>query len=133
MPSELTIKQENFCLAYIETGNASEAYRQAYNAERMKPEAIHVAACKLLALPKIALRIEVLRAAHAERHDVTVDTIRTMLDADRKLAIKLQKPSAAISATMGLARLYGLLKDKLEVEVNDLAAAIAAGNARIEK
>ena len=133
MPSELTIKQENFCIAYIETGNASEAYRQAYNAERMKPEAIHVAACKLLALPKIALRIEVLRAAHAERHDVTVDTIRTMLDADRKLAIKLQKPSAAISATMGLARLYGLLKDKLEVEVNDLAAAIAAGNARIEK
>ena len=30
--NELTQKQENFCLAYIETGNASEAYRKAYNA-----------------------------------------------------------------------------------------------------
>ncbi|SQE31532.1 Terminase small subunit [Mannheimia haemolytica] len=28
--TELTPKQEAFCLAYIETGNASEAYRQAY-------------------------------------------------------------------------------------------------------
>ncbi|MEX5924590.1 terminase small subunit [Providencia hangzhouensis] len=24
----LTTKQENFCLAYIETGNASEAYKR---------------------------------------------------------------------------------------------------------
>ncbi|MHA0947931.1 terminase small subunit [Enterobacter ludwigii] len=26
----LTIKQEAFCQAYIETGNASEAYRRGY-------------------------------------------------------------------------------------------------------
>lgn len=29
--SELTIKQENFCLYHVETGNASEAYRRAYD------------------------------------------------------------------------------------------------------
>lgn len=36
----LTIKQEAFCQAYIETGNASEAYRTAYAADKMKPEAV---------------------------------------------------------------------------------------------
>jgi len=35
-----TQKQENFCLAYIECGNASEAYRRAYDAEYMKPETV---------------------------------------------------------------------------------------------
>jgi phage terminase small subunit len=40
----LTVKQENFCLAYMETGNASEAYRRAYNAGKMKPAVINVKA-----------------------------------------------------------------------------------------
>jgi phage terminase small subunit len=37
----LTQRQEKFCLAYIETGNASESYRRAYNAENMKPVTIN--------------------------------------------------------------------------------------------
>ncbi|MGU9998175.1 terminase small subunit, partial [Bordetella avium] len=37
----LTPKQEAFALAYVETGNASEAYRRAYSAERMKPETVN--------------------------------------------------------------------------------------------
>ena len=40
--SKLTPKQENFCLAYLETSNASEAYRRAYDSENMKPESINV-------------------------------------------------------------------------------------------
>ena len=35
-PVKLTAKQEAFCLAYLETGNASEAYRQVYKSDRMK-------------------------------------------------------------------------------------------------
>jgi len=58
----LTQKQENFCLAYIKTGNASEAYRQAYNAEKMKPDSITVNASKLLSDANIALRIKELGA-----------------------------------------------------------------------
>lgn len=41
---KLTIKQEAFARAYVETGNASEAYRRAYDAARMKPEVIAVKA-----------------------------------------------------------------------------------------
>lgn len=56
----LTPKQEAFCLAYLETGNASEAYRRAYNASKMKPNSINVNASKLLADAKVALRLKEL-------------------------------------------------------------------------
>ncbi|WP_286293649.1 terminase small subunit [Methylomarinovum tepidoasis] len=63
---KLTPKQERFCLEYVKTGNASEAYRCAYDADRMKPEAVHVAACRLLEKAKVALRIDELRQAIEE-------------------------------------------------------------------
>ncbi|BCX88506.1 phage terminase small subunit [Methylomarinovum tepidoasis] len=66
MTMKLTPKQERFCLEYVKTGNASEAYRCAYDADRMKPEAVHVAACRLLEKAKVALRIDELRQAIEE-------------------------------------------------------------------
>ena len=62
---ELTQKQELFCLAYIETGNASEAYRRAYNTAKMKPETINEAASRLIADRKVTTRIGELRQAVA--------------------------------------------------------------------
>lgn len=44
----MTPKQEQFARLYVETGNASEAYRQAYNADNMKPETVTNEAYKLL-------------------------------------------------------------------------------------
>lgn len=110
----LTPKQEAFAQAYIETGNASEAYRRSYAAEKMKAGAVHVAASKLLDNPKVALRVDELKAEHAERHAVTVDSIADMLREDREFARKCATPAAAVSATMGLAKLYGHLREKVE-------------------
>ena len=110
----MTPKQEKFCQLYVELGNASEAYRGAYKAERMKAESINVNASKLLADAKIALRVGELKAHHAERHDMTVDDIATMLKEDRDFARQCETPAAAVSATMGLAKLYGHLRDKVE-------------------
>lgn len=45
---ELTPKQEAFAQRFVETGNASEAYRQAYNAEAMKAETVHRKAKELM-------------------------------------------------------------------------------------
>lgn len=59
---KLTQKQEAFCIAYIECGNASDAYRSAYNAEKMKPETIHVKASELMANGKIAVRLKQLNS-----------------------------------------------------------------------
>ncbi len=49
----LTPKQEKFCLAYLETGNASEAYRRAYNAAKMKAATVNRNAKALLDNTKI--------------------------------------------------------------------------------
>ena len=110
----LTPKREKFVQAYVETGNASEAYRRAFNAENMKPEVIHVKASELLANGNVRVRVEELKTAHAERHNVTVDDIRAMLVEDRKFAREMEAPSAAVAATMGMAKLYGHLRDKVE-------------------
>ena len=60
---KLTIKQEAFARAYVETGNASEAYRRSYNVkEDAKPEGIWVDACKLLHTPNVSLRVAELQA-----------------------------------------------------------------------
>lgn len=59
----LTPKMEAFCLAYLKSGNASEAYRQSYNAENMKPETVNRTAKELLDNPKITARLAELNAA----------------------------------------------------------------------
>jgi len=59
----LTQNQEKFCLAYIETGNASGAYRRAYNAGKMKAETINRRAFDLMQNGKVTARISDLRAS----------------------------------------------------------------------
>ncbi len=68
----LTPKQEQFCFKYLELGDASSAYRDAYSCEKMKPESIHRNAHELLKDTKISSRIEELRKDHREQHDITV-------------------------------------------------------------
>ena len=105
----MTPKQESFCLAYIETGNASEAYRRSYDVSpSTKPETVWRKAKELLDNGKVAARIAELQAAHRQRHDVEVDELTRELEADRQLARTNENPSAAITATMSIARLHGL-------------------------
>ncbi|MDW0451976.1 terminase small subunit [Mannheimia haemolytica] len=108
--TELTPKQEAFCFAYIETGNASEAYRQAYETEDMKSETVHRKAKELMDNGKITARIEELKAEHAERHKLTVDDLLKELEEARILAREKENPNAMTQATMGKAKLLGLDK-----------------------
>ena len=114
---KLTPKQEKFCQVYIETGNASEAYRQSYNTAKMKPETVNRTAKQLLDNRKIAARLDELREEHAKRHEITVDTLVAELEEARKLAFETEKAAAAVSATMGKAKLLGLVVDKQETAI----------------
>jgi len=114
----VTPKQEAFCLAYIETGNASEAYRRAYNAENMKPETVNRKAKDLLDNGKITARLAELREPILERHGDTVDSLLKELESARARALAVDRPSAAVSATMGKARLLGLDRQQLDVTVD---------------
>lgn len=103
-------------MAYLETGNASEAYRQAYNAENMKPETVNRKAKELLDHGKISARIEALQEGHRERHRITVDDLLAELEEARQVALGQSNPqsSAAVAATMGKAKLLGLDKQLIE-------------------
>ena len=114
----MTPKQEQFARLYVETGNASEAYRQAYNTDNMKPETVTNEAYKLLQTPDISAMVDDLKAEARQRHAVTVDDLLHELEQARAAALAAPTPqsSAAVSATMGKAKMLGLLVDKAEIK-----------------
>ena len=110
----LTEKQENFCLAYIETGNATEAYRRSYDAENMAEATINVKAKELIDNGKIAVRIEELRKPVRERAQITLETHLNDLKRLRDLAEADGKYSAAIAAETNRGKASGLYVEKVE-------------------
>ena len=127
----LTIKQETFCQKYIETGNASEAYRQAYDAGGMKPETINRKACELLGDGKIAARVAELRETTIVRvHGITVASLIAELEEARQVARTREQAAPMVQATMGKAKLAGLDKegegdgDDLHKALHDLIAKL---------
>lgn len=83
----MTPKQEQFARLYVETGNASEAYRQAYNADNMKPETVTNEAYKLLQDPDISAMVDGLKEEARQRHAVTVDDLLSELEQARAAAL----------------------------------------------
>ena len=116
MTDKLTPKQEAFAMAYVECGNASNAYRMAYDVnENTSDNSISVEASKLRNNPKITLRILELQELAQERHSITVDSLTDELEKARKTAQEAGQASAMVSATMGKAKLHGLLTDKAQI------------------
>lgn len=77
-PLRLTEKQERFCRHYLDTdGNASEAYRMAYDTAKMQPSTVHYSAWELMNNPKITQRIDELRA---ERREATEEQRKEIED-----------------------------------------------------
>lgn len=122
----LTPKQERFAQVYIETGNASEAYRQAYDAENMAAKTIWEAASRTLADSKVAARVMELQEKHAKQHEVTVESLAKEYEEARSLGLMEKQPSAMVSATTGKAKLYGLVVDKTDNKTtHGLSAEVA--------
>jgi len=113
----LTPKQEDFCQKYIECKNASDAYRLAYDCEGSSDTTVNRAAKELMDNPKIAPRIETLQQQAMKRHNITLDSLTENMAENRELARQLFKPETMQSADMGMAKLHGLLNDKVTHEV----------------
>jgi len=111
MPTKaaLTIKQENFCQKYLETGSLSEAYRESYDTRGMKPESVNRKAKELADNGKITARIQELQAAHRIRHNITVASLIVELEQARQNAKASGNSAAMVNATMMKARFAGLL------------------------
>lgn len=117
--SGLTIKQENFCLAYVETSNASEAYRHVYDCTKMKEATINRAAKELMDNPKITARLAELRKAAAEATQLTLTTHLSKLAELRDKAAGAQQFSAAITAEISRGKAGGLYVDRAELTGKD--------------
>ena len=115
----LTPKQEKFAQKYIELGNAAEAYRNAYDAENMKPVTVRRKAAELLQNGNVAACVRDLRERHYARHAVTVDSLTGEYEEARRMALEDRQASAAVSATTGKAKLHGLIVDRNEVAGRD--------------
>jgi phage terminase small subunit len=103
----LTLKQERFCQAYIKTGNASEAYREAYSCGKMKPESVHRLAKANLDNIKIASRIDQLRDLLQGKFEISIKTLTSDLIADREEARKDRAHRAVVAFTVELGKLHG--------------------------
>ncbi|NOQ36965.1 MAG: terminase small subunit [Methylococcaceae bacterium] len=110
MIKSLTFKQERFAQLYVSLGNAVVAYKFAYNCENMKPATVSRKATELITNDAVTERINQLKAETTAHHKITRDDIAAMFLQDRAFAIECEAPTAAILATTGLARLYGLDK-----------------------
>lgn len=108
----LTQKQENFCLEYIKTGNASEAYRRAYNAEKMKTETIHTKAYELLQNGEVADRVKVLQERAVAKAIITVEQRKELLS---RWAWEEETPNALKALDM-LNKMDGLYTQKVQAE-----------------
>lgn len=120
MTKKLTQKQENFARLFVELGNQSEAYRQAYET-KAGHETVNVNACKLLKNTNVAQRVAELRENIAMKHNVTVDSLLQELEEARVIASTCETPqsSAMIAATMGKAKLCGLDKQVIDHTSSD--------------
>jgi phage terminase small subunit len=94
----LTPKQERFALEYFKTGNASEAYRLAYDCKTAEPLTINKRASELLARGDIAGRIDDLRAKAEKKAILSKDRAMEILaniaegadkESDRVAALKV--------------------------------------------
>lgn len=78
--NKLTLKQEKFCQYYVDTdGNASEAYRMAYDATNMQPETIWSNASRLANSSKVSARINAIMKERAEQSKVKRETVEKVL------------------------------------------------------
>lgn len=117
--SKLNPRQEKFVREYVKTGNGRQAYQKAgyqSSVEEVNGAAsVDVNASRLLRSDQVKNAIALHQARVRTRHDYTIDTLLFELEDGRQLAHATAQPSAAVSATIGKARLLGMIVDRKEV------------------
>jgi len=117
----LTAKQEAFCQAYVNgssKGNASAAYREAYDTDKMKSASIRAEACRLLDNLNITQRIDQLNADIVQQQRLQGVSLRQRVtDGLLTEAQMAESPAARVRAWELIGKLQGVdafAADKLE-------------------
>lgn len=116
----LTQKQQNFCLAYIKCGNASQAYRESYNAEKMSDKQIWEEASKLNANPKVSQRVQELNEKATTKAILSVEERKEILSNMARNVVYDKEGNATFSDARGaieiLNKMDGLYTQKIQAE-----------------
>lgn len=123
----LTQKQKNFCTEYVKCGNAAEAYRRAYRAEKMKPATVQNNAYKLMCNNDIATMLQSLRDAAAKEAQVTLEGHLNKLAELRDMAIAEGQLSAAITAEVSRGKAAGLYTERVHADVKQDVRVVLFG------
>src|SRR5687768_1935266 len=107
MPGEkaLTPKQAAFARAYLEHGNASDAYRACYNVQNMNDASVNRLAHDVVHNPKVQAELDKLRAASIKKTSTTIETLVLEQDQAMQLALETRNATAYASASMNKAKL----------------------------
>ena len=110
--SGLTAKQEQFCQAYVKgehKGNASAAYRDAYDCAKMKDSSIRAEACRLLDNLNITQRIDQLNSDLVQQNRLQGVSLRQRVtDGLLAEAMTAESPAARVRAWELIGKLQGV-------------------------
>ena len=131
MPALQNQKWEMFAQGLVEGKSAYQAYQDAgYKENRGN-------CIRLKENESIVARVKELQTSHVQRHNVTVDSLTNELEEARLSAMDGSREAAAISATMGKAKIYCSGAEKhehsgpdggaIEFDVSDLELARRIG------
>ena len=98
-------RQAHFVEAYCMGQNATKAAMAA----GYSIKTAHVQGSRILRNVKILSKIEDRMQDHQRRCSITVDTLTAELEEARTLAMKINKPAAAVRAIMAIAKLHRLV------------------------
>jgi phage terminase small subunit len=133
---KITPKQLKWSARFMECGNATQAYADAYECGNMSRAAIQTEAARLVAHPAISLHLEMERQRIADESLVTVAGVVSDLYRLRDLAEASGNMSAAVRAQELIGKTIAAFTDKTETaETHEdrLEARIAAAEAEKRK
>jgi len=109
----LTPKMEAFAQAFVKLGIASDAYKEAYDADGMKIGTIYTEACLLLKTPDVKARVKELQNDAKEALQITREMIANKMF---EIMSKTNDEKTALKAGENLSKLLGLSEpDKIDL------------------
>jgi phage terminase small subunit len=104
MRDKLTAKQLKFTREYAKDGNGTQAaIRAGYS-----PNSADVEASRLLVNAKVGKAVTKFQETHRLKTEVTIESLAAELEHDRDRARQLDQTATAVTATVQIAKLYGL-------------------------
>jgi phage terminase small subunit len=109
MPILQNPRHEKFAQELAAGKSAAEAYERAGYVKNSGN------CIRLKGNERVAARVAEIQYGGAVRAELTIASLLDELEEARKLALKHRQPSAAVQATMGKAKILGLIVDRREV------------------